>query len=171
MGNFINKHLKLYLCTNCDVNAILWADDLLILSSTPAGLQNAMNKTHAFYTKLGLEMNKKKTKVMIFNARGIKMNDQTFTVGGYPIEIVDSYQYLGIKFKPSGSLHCAAGELFDKASRAWFAISNVLYQHKKLAVKKALQLFNSLIRPIFSYAVEFWLPDILTKKSLDNQTN
>ena len=154
-----------------DVNALLWADDLLILSSTPAGLQNAMNKTHAFYTKLGLDMNKKKTKVMIFNLRGIKMNDQTFTVGGFPIEIVDSYQYLGIKFKPSGSLHCAAGELFDKASRAWFAISNVLYQHKKLAVKKALQLFDSLIRPIFSYAVEFWLPDILTKKSLDNQTN
>ena len=69
-----------------DVNALLWADDLLILSSTPAGLQNAMNKTHAFYTKLGLDMNKKKTKVMIFNLRGIKMNDQTFTVGGFPID-------------------------------------------------------------------------------------
>ena len=47
-------------------------------------------------------------------------------------------------------------------------ISNILYQHKKLAVKKTLQLFDSLIRPIFLYAVEFWLPFIISKKGLQN---
>ena len=73
--------------------------------------------------------------------------------------------------KTSGSLQFAATELFDKASRAWYAISNVLYQHKKLAVKKALQLFDSLVKPIFLYAVEFWLPDIMTKKSFENKSN
>ena len=63
------------------------------------------------------------------------------------------------------------GELFDKANRAWFAISNVLYQHKKLAVRKALQLFDSLIRPIFLYAAEFWLPFIISKKGFENEKN
>ena len=101
-------------------------------------------------------MNTKKTKVMIFNVRGIKVTNTAFYVGNCPIEIVDNYQYLGIKFKPSGSFQVAMGELFEKAKRAWFSISNVLYQHKKLAVKKALQLFDSLIRPILLYAVEFW---------------
>ena len=108
---------------------------------------------------------------MIFNLRGIKITDQVFTVGGQPIEIVDNYQYLGIKLRPSGSLQFASSELFDKANRAWFAISNVLYQHKKLAVKKALQLFDSLIRPIFLYAAEFWLPEVMTKKSFESKTN
>ena len=131
------------------VNALLWADDLLILSKTSSGLQKAIDRTNSFYSELGLDMNKKKTKVMIFNLRGIKITDQVFTVGGQPIEIVDNYQYLGIKLRPSFSLQFASSEFFDKASRAWFAISNVLYQHKKLAVKKALQLFDSLIRPIF----------------------
>ena len=111
-------------------------------------------------------MNLKKTKLMIFNVRGIKIMKNTFYVGNFPIEIVDNYQYLGIKFKPSGSFQVAMGELFDKASRAWFSISNVLYQHKKLAIKKALQLFDSLIRPICLYAVEFWLPFVLSKKGL-----
>ena len=39
-------------------------------------------------------------------------------------------------------------ELYDKASRAWFAISNVLYKYKRLPVNRAFQLFDSLIRPI-----------------------
>ena len=103
-------------------------------------------------------MNTKKTKVIVFNSRGIKLTSNSFMVGDNPIEIVDTYQYLGIKFKPSGSFTFAVGELFDKANRAWFAISNILYQHKKLAVRKALQLFDSLIRPILLYATEFWLP-------------
>ena len=65
----------------------------------------------------------------------------------------------------------AVNELFDKASRAWFSISNILYQHKKLAVKEALQLFDSLIRPILLYASEFWLPFLIPKKGFDNVNN
>ena len=144
-----------------DLSCLLWADDLVLLSSSPEGLQNAINKTHVFYTELGLQMNTKKTKVLIFNSRGLKLTENNFSVAGNLLEIVDNYQYLGIKFKPSGPFSFAVGELFDKASRAWFAISNILYQHKKLAVRKALQLFDSLIRPIMLYAVEFWLPFLI----------
>ena len=147
-----------------DLSCLLWADDLVLLSSSPEGLQNSINKTCAFYDSLGLELNTKKTKVMVFNARGIKINNNIFQANGSILEVVDNYQYLGIKLKPSGSLQFAANELYDKASKAWFAISNILYQHKKLAVKKALQLFDSLVRPIYLYAVEFWLPFVINKK-------
>ena len=40
-----------------------------------------------------------------------------------------------------------------------------------MAVRKALLLFDSLIRPIFLYAVEFWLPFIMTKKSFESMEN
>ena len=62
-------------------------------------------------------------------------------------------------------------ELFDKANRAWFSISNILYQNKRLAVKKAFRLFDSLIQPILLYTSDFWLPFILTKKMFENKTN
>ena len=156
---------------NEDVSSLLWADDLVILSATGQGLQNAINKTFTFYKNLGLELNTKKTKVMIFNCRGLKLTNYIFWVDGSPLVMADSYQYLGIKFRPSGSMQLATDELFTKANRAWFAISNVLYQHKKLGVRKALQLFDSLIKPIFSYAVEFWLPFIIPKKGFDSQNN
>ena len=45
-----------------DLSSLLWADDLLLLSTSPQGLQNSINKTYSFYNELGLEMNT--TKVM-----------------------------------------------------------------------------------------------------------
>ena len=157
---------------NESFNCLLWADDLLILSRSPQGLQNAINKTHLFYNSLGLEINQKKTKVMIFNGRGLKLAtlpEHNFYIGGNPIEVVDTYQYLGINVKPSGSMQFAVSELFDKASRAWFAISNVLYKNKRLAVGRAFQLFDSLIRPVALFSCEFWLPTIVPKKSFNTK--
>ena len=108
---------------------------------------------------------------MIFNIRGKIYKNFVFMAGESQIEIVDTYQYLGMKLKSSGSMQVATDELYDKANRAWFSISNVLYQHKKLAVHKALQLFDSLIRPIFSYAAEFWLPFVIPKKGFESECN
>ena len=64
---FVNKLPSIYDLT-CDpvsildekVSCLLWADDLLIMSRSATGLQNAINKTKSFYDSLGLEVNQKK---------------------------------------------------------------------------------------------------------------
>ena len=175
---FINKLPQIY-DQNCDpvklggqnLSCLLWADDLMIVSKSAEGLQTAIDKTYMFYKKFRLEMNSDKTKVLIFNKRGLKINNYQFTAGGNQIEIVDKYQYLGIKLKASGSMQLAVDELFVKANGAWFTISNILYQNKRLAVKKAFQLFDSLIRPILLYACEFLLPFMLPTKCFESKTN
>ena len=152
---------------NENVNCLLWADDLLILSRSPQGLQNSISKTNTFYKDLGLEINQSKTKVMVFNGRGLKLDnvpEHKFLIGGCPIQVVDTYQYLGLNLKSSGSMQFAVNQLCDKASRAWFAISNVLYLNKRLAVSRAFRLFDSLVRPVGLFACEFWLPTVLPKK-------
>ena len=109
---------------------------------------------------------------MIFNSRGLKLDkvpDHKFYIGNNLIEVVDTYQYLGIILKPSGSMQYAVSELCDKASRAWFAIANVLYKHKRLPVARGFQLFDSLIKPIALFSCEFWLPNILPKKSFGSK--
>ena len=62
---------------------------LLLLSTSPEGLQNAINKTHCFYNDLGLQMNTNKTKVLIFSIRGIKITKNNLFVGNSPLEIID----------------------------------------------------------------------------------
>ena len=108
---FLNK-LPLIFDGSCDpvtildesVSCLLWADDLLIMSRSSARLQNAINKTKTFYDSLGLEVNQKKSKVMILNGWGLKLDtvpEHQFYIGTNHIEVVDSYQYLGLNIKPS----------------------------------------------------------------------
>ena len=120
---------------NKDLNCLLWADDLLLVSSSASGLQNSITKMGLFYDTLGLKVSIKKTQIIIFNKRGVKLdNKYTFTLNEKKVEIVDEYQYLGLKLRPSGSMGVAVQELHDKASRAWFGISNVVFKNKRMEV-------------------------------------
>ena len=87
-----------------------------------------------------------------------------FFMNGSQIEITDEYQYLGIKLKPSGSMQLAATELKDKASRAWFSISNIIFKDKKVKMYEVFQPFDSLVSSVFIDASEMWLPFIIPKK-------
>ena len=152
-----------------DLNCLLWADDLLMVSETAAGLQNCIDKMHSFYTDLGLEINIKKTKVIIFNKRGTTLEKKfNFCLNGAKLIITDQYQYLGIKLRPSGSLKLSTEELHDKASRAWFGISNTIFKNKRMESDKVFGIFDSLITPIATYASTFWLPFIISKAGFNS---
>ena len=137
----------------------MWADDCVVLSTTESGLQRSIDKTFSHFSELGLTVNKKKTKIMIFNAGGFgptKFPQLKFNINGSRLEMADSYPYLGLIFTPSGSVTSAGKELLTKAKRAYFSMSNILYENKTMKVDHSLQLFNSLICPIAQYASEFW---------------
>ena len=111
---------------------------------------------------------------MVFNLRGQTLNDHPdhiFKCGDKILEIASEYTYLGLKLKPSGAFTMAIDELYKKASRAWFAISNIVYQHKKLPTNKALQIFDSLVAPVALYGCELWTPFSLKVGSLDRSND
>ena len=61
----------------------------------------------------------------------------------------------------------AVEELNDKASRAWFGISNIIYRNKRMEPDKVFGIFDSLITPIATYGCEFWLPYLIGFLSAD----
>ena len=89
-----------------------------------------------------------------------------FSANGKRLSIVDEYTYLGLVFVPSGASSIALSELYNKACRAYFSISNILYTHKKMPVAQALKLADSLVFPVCSYSSEFITPLILPNKSV-----
>ena len=111
-------------------------------------------------------------KVLVFNSGGFgptKFKQLKFYINGQHLEMTDSYTYLGLIFKPSGSVTFAASELLAKAKRAYFSMNNIFYENKTMQIDKAIQLFTSLISPIAQYASEFWSVLSLPIKSFNSR--
>ena len=109
---------------------------------------------------------------MISNKRGIKLDKKfSFLVNNSSLEITDEHQYLELKLRPSVSMSFDVQELLEKASRAWFSISNILFKNKRMKVDQALGVFDSLVTPVATYGSPFWLPYILPEKMLKSGEN
>ena len=147
------------------LNCLLYADDLAILSEDHLGLQTCLNRLADYCTKWQLNINVKKTKVIIFNKGGLNISKYTFTFKGNTIEIVDKYCYLGVVFNRSGSFKDAIMNLRGKCLKAYFSLYQKMYN---CHIPLSLKLFNSLVKPIGLYASEICTVDMWKTLSEDN---
>ncbi|MCO5551498.1 hypothetical protein L7F22_005002 [Adiantum nelumboides] len=79
---------------------LLYADDIVLISDSPEGMQRDLDALHSFAEDSGLSVNLGKTKVMVFNTtpQWIRRSAPTFTYGQEIVEYTDAYTYLGIVF-------------------------------------------------------------------------
>ena len=73
-------------------NILMYADDLIILSESKEGLQKQIGKLENYCTKWRLQINEKKTKVMILN-RGNKLINTAFHTTNASLENVKKFKY------------------------------------------------------------------------------
>ena len=132
---------------------LVYADDLVLMSTSQMGLNKCLNQLEKFCDTWQLEVNIKKSKVVIFNPAGRLVNGFNFFYRGKKLEIVKSYCYLGIDFMCSGSFREARTNLSEKAQKAMFPLRAMIKQFQ-LPCGKSLELFHSLIRPIALYNSE-----------------
>ena len=72
------------------INCLKHADDVIIMSTSKNGLQYCLHELHFYCDKWNLQINIRKTKIVLFN-RQFKQN------------IIETYKYLGFVFSCSGS--------------------------------------------------------------------
>ena len=101
------------------LNLLMYADDIILVSRSKAGLQNALNVCYEYFEKWELEVNITKTKVMIFNTN---RDVCQFKYRENVLEIVSKYKYLGLVMCRYGSFKLAASELLVKAKKAYGAL-------------------------------------------------
>ncbi len=155
----INKHSSsdIYLNENNKINALMYADDLVMISRTKEGLQRQIDSLHEYCQTWKLAINIKKTKSIVFN-RGNNLIKTTFNVGGTPIENVKSFTYLGFTISAKNcSFQNTIDDLSVKANRAIFAIKKRV-KLSKLPIKLAIKVFRSQLVPILLYGSEVWGP-------------
>ena len=137
------------------LSCIMYADDLVILSKSAQGLQQALDNLNNYCLKWKLSVNINKSNVMIFNKKGHLIKNFTFTYGNTALKITNEYCYLGVIFTPSGSFQNAMVRLKDKALKAYFKVRENLYSN---SYKCSSTLFRTLVQPIISYGSEIWAP-------------
>ena len=83
------------------MSSLVYADDIVLLSGTPAGLQTFLNSMHSFCQALGLTFRPSKTEVVVFN--GILPG--TWHVGQHMLPQSASFKYLGLVFHEACCQH------------------------------------------------------------------
>ena len=110
-------------------NCLLYADDLLLMSNIENGLQQCLNKLQSYSNKWKLKVNLKKTKLMVFNKSGRKLNINC-KFGQQKVDVAKSYSYLGCVLTPSGAFSANQDQLYNKGLRALFNLLKV-FTHRK----------------------------------------
>ena len=130
---------------------LLYADDTVLFAETETVLQNNLNIFKAYCDTWKLNINYKKTKIMIFGIRNVKKFN--FYIDGNLLEIVDNFKYLGVYFSKSRSFLKSRTHATEQARKAL----HLLYKRIRkfnLPIDLQLKLFDHTILPILIYGCE-----------------
>ena len=139
-----------------EIFSLLFADDIVLISKSPAGLQNQINNLKRVSEDLGLEVNLDKTKSMIFRRGGYIGRTERWYYGRERIETVNSYKYLGYTFTTKLSTEAALSEVAGKAKSKVISIFKALYKIGKIDINIFFHLFDCQVKPMLLYASEVW---------------
>ena len=150
---------------NTSIPLLLYADDLVIFSTSKNSLQSYLNSMAKYCAEWDMEINTEKTKIIIFgNYR--KSVSEEFTFKNNIIEIVQSYKYLGVTFQRNGDFNDCVKDLYNKSIKAMFKLMKTFKCHRP-DFNTCIHLFDHLIKPILTYGAEIWGPTTLKGKGID----
>jgi len=138
------------------VYLLLFADDVVLLSDTPVGLQNQLDNLKSSSESMGLNINMSKSKVMVFRLGGHLAAHERWHLGGEKLEVVNEYNYLGYKLSTKLSSSVALASLSMKGKTAVVQAMRPLKRLKCLSPNVIFQVFDVQIQPILLYGAEIW---------------
>ena len=133
---------------------LLFVDDSVLLSETAEGLQNLINNFKKYCKKWNLTVNVNKTKIVVFK-KGRLNRDIKFTYENDNLEIVDTFNYLGVVFTRTESFLNATKTLSGKGLKALGALMAMI-RGKVVPISIMLDLFDSFVTSALSYGCEIW---------------
>lgn len=135
---------------------LLFADDIVLLSSSPVGLQNQLNNLAIASDKLGLKVNLDKTKVMIFRKGGRLSKQNKWFLKGSELEIVNEYKYLGFVLTSRLSVVSALDQVVKKGKGKVVEILRTIWSLGKMNMSFFFRLFDAQVKPMLLYTSEIW---------------
>lgn len=135
---------------------LLFADDIVLLSDTARGLQNQINILNDACKNLSLNINKEKTKVMVFRKGGFLAKHEKWLLDGNELEVVNEYTYLGFVFTTKMSLQKGVDALAVKGRRACVDCVRHIGKLTEMSKSCFFKIFDTQVQPVVLYASEMW---------------
>jgi hypothetical protein len=143
---------------------LLYADDVLLLSSSTEGLQAQLDTVVRFGRDKGLGLNSDKSKVLRLGKPPTrKDNDLVISVEGKALEVVDIFKYLGTHVTEDGVNKKTLERRFQDGMAACMTM---VHQSDRSGLRHPVVrcgIFKSLVLPVLSYGVECWGPMVLQR--------
>lgn len=147
------------------INCIRYADDMAIITENIEELNYLLQKVNDEYANIGLNINKRKTKMMIVNKTPI--NNELLLLNNEQIKQVSTYNYLG----------CQVNEIWDPDQEIKVRIEkarNVFIKMKQLLCNRQLDLdirwrmVQCYVLPVLLYGAETWTLKIKMMNRLES---
>ena len=155
--NWINNFSQADGCAttgNYKISRLLFADDLVLLSSTKPGLQRALNSFADACNTAGMKISTAKTEVL----HPSRHPDQCILqVNGATLKLVEKFKYLVVAFTSGGRQDEELDTRIRKASAEMRALHYSVVMKSELSKKAKLSIFKAVFVPIFTYGHASWV--------------
>ena len=132
------------------IPCLMYADDIVLISSSRAGLQQQLDTLHKYCSQWHLDVNTTKTKCLVISG---KTQNIQFTYGDNTIDQVTSFPYLGIVINTKGDFKDNAHRLSNKSLRALYKLNKSLSK-TNIKAKEILHIYDHTVKPILLYGSE-----------------
>ena len=141
----------------CDINLFLlmYADDTVLLSETPEGLQKMLDSLATYTQTWKLSVNIDKTKILVFRNGGTLHRNEQWFYGGKKLDIVNQFNYLGLLFNYNGKFFQTQKHTAQQGRKAMFSLMSNLRKFK-FNIQTQCAVFDTYVNSILSYGAEVW---------------
>ena len=153
--NWIDKCSQADVCAtigNCKISRLLFANDLVLLSSTESGRQRALNSFADACNTAGMKISTAKTEVLHLS----RNPDQcVLQVNGATLKQVEKFNW--VAFTSDGRQDEELDTRIGKASAVMRALHYSVVMKRELSKKAKLSIFKTVFVPILTYGHESWV--------------
>ena len=139
-----------------DVQCLLYADDLALVSESEDDLQTMFNILSIWCKKWRMKVNTSKTAIIHFRKPRIRETQFNFTFNSDIITKVAKYKYLGLVFNENLNFKLTSEVLAEAGGRALGAIYTKYKSNKGFGYDTYTKLFNSGVATVLDYGSCIW---------------
>ena len=150
------QHSGVSIDEQTQVSALMYADDLAIISDNEQNMQVLIDTLENWCSKWRMTVNTNKTKVVHFRSPSKPRSNIPLKMNNYDIDYVNQYKYLGIILDEYLLFNVTASTLAKAGNRALAAIYTKFNKLKGLGYKTFSKLYHTGVAPILDYCSGIW---------------